>query len=68
MNESWPVRCEFTMEEISVLTDLLKENLGKGKDDDAINALLARFQRAGDQALEQATVRGPVNDEGEYEW
>ncbi len=69
MNESRPVRCELTMEETSVLTDLLKENLGKGsKDDDAINALLAHFQRASDQALEQASVRGPVNDDGEYEW
>ncbi len=68
MNESRPVRCELTMEETSTLTDLLKESLGKGKNDDAINALLAQFQRASDQTLEQASVRGPVNDDGEYEW
>jgi hypothetical protein len=68
MDESRPVRCEFTMEEISTLTDLLKENLGKGGNDESINALLARFQRAGDHSLDQATVRGPVNDDGEYEW
>ncbi len=68
MEESRLVRCEFTMEEISTLTDLLKENLGKGGNDESINALLARFQRASDQSLDQATVRGPVNDDGEYEW
>ena len=68
MDESRPVRCELTMEEVSMLTYLLKESLGKGKNDEAINALLAQFQRAGDHALDQASVRGPVNDDGEYEW
>ncbi len=68
MNESRPVRCELTMEETGMLTDLLKESLGKGKDDEMINALLAHVQRAADQTLEQGTVRGPANDDGEYEW
>lgn len=68
MNESRTVRCELTMEETSMLADLLKENLGKGKNDDLINDVLAHLQRAGDQAVEQVTVRGPVNDDGEYEW
>jgi hypothetical protein len=68
MNESRPVRCELTMEETSLLTDLLKENLGKGKNDELINEVLASLQRAEDQTIEQVTVRGPVNDDGEYEW
>jgi hypothetical protein len=30
--------------------------------------LLARLQRAEDQAVEHMTVRGPANDGAEYEW
>jgi len=68
MDESRPVRCALTMEEAGMLTDLLKENLGKGKNEDLINAVLAQVQRAGDHTLDQATVRGPVNADGESEW
>lgn len=68
MDELRPVRCELTMEEISLLADLLKQSLGKGRDDDFANALLARLQRAEDLALEKASVRGPANDGAEYEW
>ncbi len=68
MDEIRPVRCELTVEEASVLTDLLKENLGKGKDDEQLNALLARLQHAEDHAVEGATVRGPANDGAEYDW
>jgi hypothetical protein len=68
MDESRTVRCEFTMEEASLLADLLKANLGKGQDDEAVTALLARVQRAEDHALEQTSVRGPANDAAEYEW
>ena len=68
MDELRPVRCTLTMEETTLLTDLLKQNLGTGRDDDFLNALLARLQRAEDMALEKATVRGPANDGAEYEW
>jgi len=68
MDESRLVRCEFTLEEASLLADLLRERLGKGEDDELINALLARLQRAEDQAVEHMTVRGPANDGAEYEW
>ena len=68
MDESRTVRCEFTMEEASLLADLLKANLGKGQDDEAVSALLARVQRAEDHALERTSVRGPANDAAEYEW
>lgn len=68
MEEARPVRCELTVEEATLLTDLLKENLGKGEDDDLTHALLARLKRAEEHALEQASVRGPSNDGAEYEW
>jgi len=68
MNESRPVRCELTVEEASLLTDLLKESQGKGKDDELVTALIVRLQSAEDHALEQASVRGPANDGAEYEW
>ena len=68
MDESRLVRCELTLDEASLLADLLRERLGKGEDDELINALLARLQRAEDQAVEHMTVRGPANDAAEYEW
>lgn len=68
MDETRLVRYELTMEEASLLTDLLKEHLGNAKDDEMTNALLARLQRAEDHAVNQMTVRGPANDGAEYEW
>lgn len=69
MNEVRSVRCELTVDEASLLVDLLKESLGKGRDDaDLATALLARLQHAEDHLVEGATVRGPANDGAEYEW
>jgi hypothetical protein len=68
MDESRLVRCELTLEEAGLLADLLRDQLGKGEDDELVNGLLARLQRAEDQAVEHMTVRGPANDGAEYEW
>lgn len=68
MDETRLVRYELTMEEASLLADLLKAHLGTAKDDELATALLARLQRAEDHAVDQMTVRGPSNDGAEYEW
>lgn len=68
MDEVRSVRCELTVEEVSLLVDLLKASLGKEQDDDLATALLARLQRAEDHSVEGASVRGPNNDGAEYEW
>jgi hypothetical protein len=68
MDESRLVRCELSMEEASLLAELLKAHLSTGKDDDLANGLLARLQRAEDRAVDGTAIRGPANDGAEYEW
>lgn len=68
MDEGRPVRCALTMEEASLLSDLLRATLTTGKDDEAITALMARLKTAEDNALDGASVRGPSTDAAEYEW
>ncbi len=68
MNDVRSVRCELAMEEVSLLADLVKEALGKGKDDEALTAILAQLQTAQDHAVDGASMRGPANDNAEYEW
>ncbi len=68
MDDSRLVRYELTIEEAGLLVDLLKEHVGKTKDDDVLHTLLARLQRAEDHAVNRMTVRGPANDEADYEW
>lgn len=68
MDESRPVRCDLTLDEASLLVDILKDYLESERDQDVVNTILARVQYAADQTVDTTNVRGPSGDTAEYEW